>query len=276
MMRRYPFPRGQGRIIDSTPFGRLSFPEQILPVECVDGFTLLVHPNDLIGRHLYLTGQFDRTIVEVLLSHAASDDQILDIGANVGYVSCSLLRLLPACRLAAVEPQPKTFELLSENLSRVGSGRGKAVRAAVSDSAGVGLLELRSNNTGASRLVDPMKAGRGANITEVPLISGPGLFELSGLDRVDLVKIDVEGHEAMVIRSLMPILERYRPRAIVFEHGGHLSADSGIRQDLERLGYQIHGIRKRLLSWGLVPLNVLLDARERCNDYVALSAGARV
>ena len=53
------------------------------------------------------------------------------------------------------------------------------------------------------------------------MITGPELMERSGLDRLDLVKIDVEGHEEPVLRSLQPILARWRPRAVVFEHDGN-------------------------------------------------------
>ena len=52
---------------------------------------MTILPNDHIGRHLYLTGQFDRTIVEVLLHFSRENDHVLDIGANIGYVSCALL-----------------------------------------------------------------------------------------------------------------------------------------------------------------------------------------
>jgi len=38
------------------------------------------------------------------------------------------------------------------------------------------------------------------------------------LDRVDLIKIDVEGHEEQVLASLAPVINEHRPRVIVFEH----------------------------------------------------------
>ncbi len=56
---------------------------------------MTVLPNDHIGRHIYLSGAFDRTIVEMLLRYARPEDRILDIGANIGYISCAMLALVP-------------------------------------------------------------------------------------------------------------------------------------------------------------------------------------
>jgi hypothetical protein len=66
VMRCYPFPRGQGRLIGRTPLHGLRFDGQSLLVRTVDGFSMNVVPNGHIGRHLYLTGQFDRTIRKTL------------------------------------------------------------------------------------------------------------------------------------------------------------------------------------------------------------------
>src|SRR5690242_20656556 len=94
LLRLWPFPRGAGRIVDHY-FSRLKFDMGVARVPTTDGFGLTVFPNELIGRHLYLTGEFDRSTVEVLLNHARPGDVLLDIGANVGYVSACFLKNVP-------------------------------------------------------------------------------------------------------------------------------------------------------------------------------------
>lgn len=49
LMHLYPFPRGQGRIVDRTFLSRLPFEEETLQIMTRDGFMLRVFPNDLIG-----------------------------------------------------------------------------------------------------------------------------------------------------------------------------------------------------------------------------------
>ena len=273
VMRCYPFPRGQGRLIDRTPLGGLRFAEQSLLVRTVDGFSMKVVPNDHIGRHLYLTGQFDRTIVEVLLRFAVPDARVLDIGGNCGYVACALLHRLPECRVVSVEPQESVHALLEENLQRVGAGRGSTIQAAISDAAGMGSMVHATGNSGASRLAP----GSGESPNGVPvadrveMITGTMLMERSGLDRLDLVKIDVEGHEEAVLRTLQPILARWCPRAVLFEHEGDLhDPASQIARGFRDLGYRVLGIRKKLTRYELEPVERLEAGGRHAHDYVAV------
>jgi hypothetical protein len=83
LVRSWPFPRGAGRIIDRY-FSRLPFKDEICVIRTTDGFDLKIMPNELIGRHIYLTGEFDRSTIEVLCNFAKPDDVLLDVGANIG------------------------------------------------------------------------------------------------------------------------------------------------------------------------------------------------
>jgi FkbM family methyltransferase len=144
---------------------------------------MTVFPNDHIGRHLYLTGQFDRTIVEVLLQFAVPDARVLDIGGNCGYVACALLHALPQCRVVSVEPQKQVHALLATNLQQVGGERGSAIQAAVSDVSGVGAMLHDPENSGASRLSRDAPESEAAALASGPaeMITGPELMERSGL-----------------------------------------------------------------------------------------------
>jgi len=271
MLHAYPFRHGQGRIVDRTVLSRLRFDQRTLTVRCTDGFDLTVFPNDHIGRHLYLTGQFDRAIVDVLRSFCRGGDRVLDIGANIGYVSCALLHAVPDCRVVSVEPQPACYELLARNLAQVGGDRGKAIQAAISESNGVGLMIRVEGNTGASHLIQEQPGNTNSSVLRVNLLTGTQLLQVSGLNGVDLIKIDVEGHEEAVLRTLIPVITEQRPRAIVFEHDGDLGdASVPIRRVFDGRGYQIVGLRKSLRRWCLDPLEVLVAQRRRAHDYVAI------
>ena len=96
-------------------------------------------------------------------------------------------------------------------------------------------------------------------------------MDRSGLESVDLVKIDVEGHEQVVLTSLAPMIARYRPRVIVFEHDGDLTCPtSPIRRLMEELDYEVLRVEKGLLRWRLKPVAQPLLAGRRAHDYVAV------
>ena len=271
VIRLYPFANGQGRLIDKTFLGRLRFAQNIVSVRCRGGYQLDVMPNDHIGRHIYLTGEFDGSIVRVLKSFCRGDDRILDIGANVGSVSCALLNALPGCRVVSVEPQADVFALLAKNVARVGGDRAKALNVAVSDADGEGQMALTRGNTGGTRIVQSAESSEDSSPRiQVRMISGQKLFEQSGLDRIDLVKIDVEGFEETVLRALQGTIQSQRPRAVLFEHVGDLNSPTApIRELFDQCGYQLFGLSKSLWRDALIPIGELAARNKHAHDFVA-------
>jgi FkbM family methyltransferase len=74
--------------------------------------------------------------------------------------------------------------------------------------------------------------------TTVPCMSFDSLVRAQGIERVDLVLIDTEGHDAEIVRTID--LTRYRPRLLVYEHY-HLDADTreNCRQLVHSHGYEV-------------------------------------
>src|SRR5262245_12000473 len=140
-LRAWPFPRGAGRIVDRF-FSKLSFAEDVATVRTTDEFSMQIMPNELVGRHIYLTGEFDRSTVEVLCNFAEDGDTLLDIGANIGYVSACFLKNVSNSRVIAVEPQPKILDLLRHNLGQFESTRYRIAPVALSDRDGDGWFEI--------------------------------------------------------------------------------------------------------------------------------------
>ena len=131
-------------------------------------------------------------------------------------------------------------------------------------------MEVNRLNMGASRLTCNGSApASGMDCLEVSVITGEDLVNMSGMSRMDLVKIDVEGHEASVLTSLSPAIRRFRPRAILFESQGDLSEEHPVVQLLTSLEYKISGVAKRLNGWRLVPWERCGLLKRKPNDYVA-------
>jgi FkbM family methyltransferase len=258
LLKLWPFPRGAGRLTDRF-FSQLVFSEQLAKVTTTDEFDITVMPNELIGRHLYLTGEFDRSIVEVLCNFADPGDTLLDIGANIGYVSACFLVNIPGSRVIAVEPQPDVVDLLRLNLAPFGQ-RSKIYPYALSDTNGEAFFNIDVKNRGRSYL---SSIG-----VKVEMRSADSLFDDMGLNKIDLVKIDVEGHEEEVIRSGRQYFARMQPKLVLFEEHGDKSVGS-IGAILREIGYHIYGIRKHLTKIRLKPI----VSAEDCvfNDYIAIS-----
>jgi hypothetical protein len=138
-------------------------------------------------------------------------------------------------------------------------GRAIVHQVALSNSSGTLRFHVDPLNRGASRLAEDGE-------TIVPAVHASEL--IGSLPRVDLIKIDVEGHELVVIEAMKGELERLRPRAILFEdHTGQAGPDGAIGSVLAGLNYQIFGVRKSLLRTSLIPVRSRDDCR--FNDYLA-------
>jgi hypothetical protein len=87
--------------------------------------------------------------------------------------------------------------------------------------------------------------------------------------KIDLIKLDVEGHEEQIISGLGSALEQFRPRAIIFEdHSNKGAPDQAIGVVLHRHGYEIFGIKKYVTKLRLKRVSSEADCAY--NDYVAL------
>jgi FkbM family methyltransferase len=264
LLRSWPFPRGAGRLLD-TFFANTKFSDPVCMVQTTDGFQISVAPNDLIGRHLYLTGEFDRSTVEVLCTFGEPGDALLDIGANIGYVTACFLNNVSGSTAVAVEPQPVIVDLLRQNLSQF-AGRQNVFPFALSDRDGEAHFRINQANKGASRIVETETM----DSIRVPIKSASAFFNEPALSKVDVVKIDVEGHEETILSAAKVYLAKLQPKIILFEeHGVKCAPGNSIAKIFDEIGFDLYGIHKRLTKLDLRPIRGPADCS--CNDFLAVS-----
>jgi FkbM family methyltransferase len=131
-----------------------------------------------------------------LLGRLPDGALIIDCGANVGYASIFFLRLFPNARVVAVEPDGDNFAVLEANLAH-GHGRGQAIRAGIwSHKTRLRCSEERyRDGLEWSRQVQECAAD---DPESFPAVSIGELLDESGAEEIALLKIDIEGAEAVV------------------------------------------------------------------------------
>ncbi len=130
------------------------------------------------------------------LDDVARADLIIDCGANVGYSSAYFMARFPNARLIAVEPDEGNFGILRTNLAPFGSSV-VALRSAIWSRPGMLCFSDRQYRDGRewTRQVRP---GSADEDTSIPAVDIGTLLSESGQDRISILKIDIEGAEAMV------------------------------------------------------------------------------
>ncbi len=142
---------------------------------------------------------------------------VLDVGANVGLFT--LIAAKAGAQVHAFEPNPPTRQRLERNLSLNAFGSGVRVHsAALSDHSGTAMLfddigrgEGRYND-GVASLSQANAAGKG---TSIDLSTLDEVAAQTGIDRVDWIKMDIQGAELPALRGARRVLERNRPRLLL-------------------------------------------------------------
>ncbi|WP_165250229.1 FkbM family methyltransferase [Paludisphaera soli] len=268
---RYPFLSGQGTLVQARPLRRLTFVERTLLVRLSSGKSLLVFPNDHIGRLAYFFGDVDPKVTELLRSVLDEGDCLVDVGANVGVVSFQCLdRVGPGGRVVAVEPQPGCASMLRESIRLNELANVEVHELALSDHPGEGSLHVPDgSNLGMTTL-----EGRGEGAIRVRLTTGEAFLDSLEVAGDYVIKIDVEGHEGKVLRGMLGYLRRRPPKAVVFESNSYLYGGTSFFDEpcfdlLSGLGMRLFEIRKSLLK---IRLNELTssDAEPRATDFIAV------
>jgi FkbM family methyltransferase len=136
---------------------------------------------------------------------------IIDAGANIGFLSMSFARLCPEGFIYSFEPDSENFDYLKRNRDNNKFLNIALFKTALGEQPGKGeLYKLYNNNPGANRILTN-KPNQHV-ISETIEISVLDDFKKTGaVQRVDLLKIDVEGFEPFVLKGAKEIIKTWRP-----------------------------------------------------------------
>ncbi|HYZ39490.1 MAG TPA: FkbM family methyltransferase, partial [Stellaceae bacterium] len=179
-------------------------------VRLSSGEYICVDTNSLDSTDYLLGWEMEASWLPVFRSFLQSKSVVLDIGANFGlYTAISATFVKDHGRLYSFEANPHTFELLQRTLyaNRLMQRPNiVAVNALVGDCEGRRKLYYLPQFLGGATLTDHPHWGAAKRSVELDMIT---IDEFLPEDlQVDLVKIDVEGHEPFVIRGMQSTIRR--------------------------------------------------------------------
>lgn len=127
---------------------------------------------------------------------------VVDIGANIGFFALFMQWLAPGIRVYCFEPAPDTFEQLRANISANNAAATiTAYPYAVAGSNGSGFMTARTNSMLRSLDIDSDEIGNGDRVQTLTLARA---LELCGQERINLLKIDIEGGEVELMSAAEP------------------------------------------------------------------------
>jgi FkbM family methyltransferase len=197
-----------------------------------EGLRLFVDPTSNLGLMINRYGTYEELTVAIFRNYLRPGDIVLDIGANEGFFAALASSIVgPEGRVIAVEPQTRLHDILEINLALNPGAPCQVIRGVVGEEDGseAQLHLYPSSNTGASSLVRQPRLG--SRTETVRSWTPERIAQTCGLDRFDFIKVDVEGFEPEVARSLIPLLDRGAVRTILMDYHSSILAARGINPD---------------------------------------------
>ena len=222
--------------------------------------------DEYIGKSLEVYGEYSELEVALWRKLLKPGDVVLDVGANIGALTLALADIVGenGC-VTAFEPQPETAELLKRNVDE---------RVAVRDYA-LGMVEgtTRVPSLGSAIHKNYGGVAIGSGELEVKIHT----LDSSVCDKIDFIKIDVEGSEVAVLMGARGTIEKYRPLLYVENHPDQPGQD--LLRLIRSLGYRVWEHNPNLFNASnfnghaidifdnVVSFNVLCVPKEKIEQY---------
>lgn len=233
---------------------------------------LAVEPSfrSVVTGVLLAEGDWFEAEMEFWRDQAQPGMTVIDVGANVGvYTFSAAQRVGVTGRVLAVEPFSGCVDCLAETRRVNHLDWVTICRGAASDRNGTAHLALYSASE-MNQVMTELESDASATATEaVPCFTLDTLMEQEDLQRVDLLKIDAEGHELQVLQGSDRLLKQHSPIILYENIAGKQGSNLPVAEFLIENGYQL--FRYQPFVKQLIPLSSLAELQGNLN-IIALPA----
>ena len=169
-------------------------------------------PDDKYVGQRVAQEKYEPYLTKLMLSKISEGSVVLDIGANIGYYTVLFAEKTGKTgKVIAIEPDPINFEILQKNIKENNLRNVVAVQAAVGNENKKMKIYESKENYGDHRMW-----GNGLAVSVFCRKLDDLLKELE-YEKIDFIKMDVQGFEAEVIEGGKNIIEKNKP-IIFFEY----------------------------------------------------------
>lgn len=208
------------------------FPPYVELTESRYGCMLYPPKDQYVGRSFKEYGQFSEGEVEMFIPFIGKGAVVLDVGANIGAHTIPLAQLVGSEGVVvAFEPQPILHQILCANLVLNSIPNVLTYAMALGNCEGecrIPVLDYSQSNNFGGISMDMVEEGEA-----VPM----GRLDDFQLERVDFIKLDVEGFESKVLEGAAETIARCHP--IMYIENDRAEKSAELIQRLFDLGYRL-------------------------------------
>ncbi len=229
------------------PFQRLMMPLALRTSRTIAGHRFSFDPATDIGLELLLTGRFERDAIAMCANYIRPESIVVDVGANIGIHAVHFAQFARSGRVICFEPSRSTFALLLQNVGHLANVI--PLNVALSDTTGLQTFFVAADNA-YSGLKDTKRKPILRQESIACFKADEILSALLKRERIEFVKIDVEGFETQVLQGMSERIVRDRPVIFCEIFGGRGSnpdPESTVRF-CSALGYDAFVLRGAVLE----------------------------
>lgn len=186
----------------------LSSPREKCIVRTLKGFNLAIDPvtDKGIESSIFENGIYEEGTLNAFESIIKKGDIVFDLGANIGLTSIYASMLTgKAGKVYSFEAHPGTFNILKYNIEINKCENIIPLNYAISDSSGIGMIyENLDVNRGAASLI---KKNHFQKSFKIRTISIDQFTDKYKINRIDFIKMDIEGFELNAIKGMQNFLK---------------------------------------------------------------------
>ncbi|MDD1416744.1 FkbM family methyltransferase [Dolichospermum sp. ST_con] len=211
--------------------------------------------SDQIQKSVYL-GTYERHEISFLKKYVKPGWLCLDIGANIGFYTLNLSKLVEAeGKVYAIEPSPSNYKKLEENIAINNLDNCITSNIALSSESGEFVFSVSPHqNSGWGRL-GKWEFSQSQILVAVNTLDD--FLSLNNISRIDFLKIDVEGHELEFFKGAINTLKNGIIRRIMIEYCGDA---------LEPQGITLKDYVDSIMKFGYIPVHFNLDRIEKAKN----------
>lgn len=158
---------------------------------------------------------WESTTMKLWIELSKQSGIILDIGANTGIYALVSQASNPVSKIFAFEPVKRVFDKLSYNI-KINGNKIFLFEKAVSSYSGKAIIYDKPIEHIYSVTVNKdISGGINSIPVEINVITLDDFIEENNLNKIDLLKIDVETHEAEVLQGFQKYLPKFKPAILV-------------------------------------------------------------
>ena len=201
--------------------------------------------SDYTQAQAFLTRRYDPALIRFISSRLKPGSQFVDVGAHLGFVSLAVAHACSHARVLALEPHPENYARLRMHVEINGCANVAIERLGLGAAGGRAVMSSEGEGTDYHRVLPAGRSDPGAAALEVELMALDDLAAERGIERVEVLKLDVEGHEPAVLDGASRLLAEGRIGAIVCELNDELLAAHGSGSSAIERTLAGHGFTRR-------------------------------